>query len=178
MSTSLDSEDKAIAMRAMEKSISLMNEAKSIIRPYVNDADDKIRRPAQAIDQGIEVFMGDAKTTLSFYERAVRGETVGEDEGIAYAVEGEKREDAAYLNMGSEIAKYAPEGLSNSERRKLLLRIFFLFDKDLKKYRFHPTEVTEVTIGISALESRLEGKDVEKNPYFKMLIEGEKPFKK
>ena len=178
MSKSLDREDKAIALREMEKSISLMNEAKNIIRPWISESDDRIKRPASAIDQGLDVFIADAKTALSFVERANRGETVGEDEGIDYAVEGEKREDAAYLNMGSEIAKYDPQGLSNSERRKLLLRIFVLFDKDLKKYRFHPTEVTEVTIGISALESRLEGKKVEENPYFKMLIDGEPPFKK
>lgn len=111
-------------------------------------------------------------------ERAKRGETMDEEGAISNALEGEKREDAAYLNMGSEIAKYIPEGLTKKERGLLLFRIDLLFGKELKQYRFRPTEVTELTIGISALESRLQGKIVEQNPYFKMLIEGEEPFKK
>ena len=176
MQKSTDTEDKAAAANLIGRSVSTMKKAKSIIQPWLNDADNKITRPADAIDRGLDVFLADAATLSSFLERAKRGENVGEEEGIAYAMEGEKRQDAAYLNMGSAIANYSPEGLTKKERGQLLMRIFILFDKELKKYRFHPTEVTEVVIGISALESRLQGKDIEKNPYFKMLLNGEAPF--
>jgi len=147
-------------------------EAKGIIHPWVTDPDEKIQRTAQALDRGFEVFIENVKLVSSLMGRP-------DDEGtISYAIEGEKREDAAYLNMGSEIAKYIPEGLSKKERGLLLFRIDLLFGKELKQYRFHPTEATELTIGLSALESRLQGKNVEANPYFKILIDGEPPFRK
>lgn len=178
MRKSNDMEDKTAAAKFLSQSLGRLRDARSLIRPYVDDLDEGISRTASALNQGFEVFYSDAEFLEEVLEKAKKGEMLGEEEGINFAIEGEKRENDAYLNMGSALANYRAEGLSQQETRKLLTRISFLFGQQLKKYRFYPTEVTELTIGISALESRLQGKDIAKNPYFEMLMKGEKPFPK
>jgi len=165
-----DMEDRAGYAREVSKVQSAWKFAQRIIRPYVNDTDEKIRETASTLDQGLDAFIRSADYYVSLSERAKRGQIPDEEETITALKEGEAREDEAYQRMGSAIASFIPDKLTKSERGFLAFKIDLAFSKPFKVYRFHPNEVTKIVIAMAAFEGRLLGKKVGENPFYQPLF--------
>lgn len=165
-----DLEDRAVYAREVSKVQNAWKFAQRIIRPYVNDADEKIRETASTLDRGLDAFIRSAEYYVSLSERAKRGEIPDEEEVINAAREGEAREDEAYQKMGSAIASFIPDKLTKSERGFLAFKVDLAFKKPFKVYRFHPNEVTKIVVAMAAFEGRLQGKKVEDNPFYEPLL--------